>query len=202
MKKNVNSILICTLILSLMSLITKYESTTGTDLTTVQILSANQTPGTGNSFVLHSSEVADGGTLPVEFTGDGSGATLPLEWSGGPAETKSYTLIMHHIDREGKAKWYWTLYNIPANVRNLPKNVKNIGTTGNNSINSLTEYAPPHSRGPGQRAYTYTVYALSEKLELKIPPAQVSRDVLLAAMENHILATAELQVLYTSKEEK
>lgn len=33
------------------------------------------TPG----FILSSPEVADGGALPKDFTGDGSGATLPLD---------------------------------------------------------------------------------------------------------------------------
>lgn len=148
-------------------------------------------------FILRSSEVADGGTLPVEFTGDGGGATLPLAWSSAPTETRSFVLIMHHIDPQGKIKWYWTLYNIPANIQSLPKNVQSVGTSGNNSINNRTEYAPPHSRGPGPKTYIYTVYALSSTLQLSEPPGQVSRDVLLYAMKGRILASAELRVVYS-----
>ena len=152
------------------------------------------------SFVLRSSAVADGGTLPAEFTGDGESATLPLEWNGTPAGTKSYALIMHHIDPQGIAKWYWTLYNIPAEVHRLPKNVKGVGTLGNNSINDRTGYAPPHSKGPGAKTYICTVYALSAKLQLDVPPAQVSREVLLTAMKDRILATAALRVVYSRPE--
>ena len=148
-------------------------------------------------FMLRSSEAADGGTLPAEFTGDGGGATLPLAWSSAPAETQSYVLIMHHIDPQGKTKWYWTLYNIPANVQNLPRNVQGVGTSGNNSINKRTEYAPPHSKGPGPKTYIYTVYALSSMLQLSEPPEQVNRDVLLSAMKGRILASAELRVVYS-----
>ncbi len=148
-------------------------------------------------FMLRSSEVTDGGTLPVEFTGDGGGATLPLAWSRAPAETESYVLIMHHIDPQGKNKWYWTLYNIPANVQSLPRDVQGVGTSGNNSINKRTEYAPPHSKGPGPKMYIYTVYALSSTLQLVEPPEQVSRDVLLSAMKGRILASAELRVVYS-----
>lgn len=148
-------------------------------------------------FMLRSSEVTDGGTLPVEFTGDGSGATLPLDWSSTPAETQSFVLIMHHIDPQGKTKWYWTLYNIPANIQSLPKNVQGVGTSGNNSINKRTEYAPPHSKGPGPKTYIYTVYALASTLQLREPPGQVSRDVLLSAMKGRILASAELRVVYS-----
>jgi Raf kinase inhibitor-like YbhB/YbcL family protein len=149
------------------------------------------------SFILRSPDVADGGTLPKEFTGDGASATLPLEWSGAPTGTKSYAVIMHHIDPEGKIKWYWILYNIPANVQSLPKNVKGVGTLGNNSVNGRTEYAPPHSKGPGPKSYIYTVYALSAPLQIKVLPDEVNRDVLLSAMKNHILCSAELKVIYT-----
>lgn len=150
------------------------------------------------AFSLSSPDVKDGGTLPKEFTGDGASATLPLNWSGVPAGTESFALIMHHIDPEGKVKWYWILYNIPANARNLPKNVKGIGTLGNNSVNGKMEYAPPHSKGPGPKTYIYTVYALSESPKISVPPpAQVNRETLLTAMKGQILASAELKVVYT-----
>ena len=149
------------------------------------------------SFVLRSPDVADGGQLPKDYTGDGTSFTLPLEWSGAPAGTNSYALIMHHIDPEGIVKWYWILYNIPPTAQSLPRNVKGIGTLGNNSINDRTEYAPPHSKGPGPKTYIYTVYALSAPLQLTVTPDKVSRDVLLAAMKNHILGSAELKVVYT-----
>jgi len=150
--------------------------------------------------VLRSPAVADGGQLPVEFTGDGASATLPLEWSGAPGDTKSFAVVMHHIDPEGKAKWYWVLYDLPASARSLPKNVTGVGTLGNNSVNGRTAYAPPHSKGPGAKTYVYTLYALSAPVKLDVPPAQVSREVLLTAMKAIILATAELKVVYTRSE--
>lgn len=151
-------------------------------------------------FMIRSPAVADGGQLPVEFTGDGTGATLPLEWSGTPEDTKNLAVVMHHLDPEGRAKWYWILYNLPASIRSLPKNVSGVGTLGNNSINGRTEYAPPHSKGPGAKTYTYTLYALSAPVKLDVPPPQVSREALLAAMRGNILATAELRVVYTRSE--
>ena len=156
-------------------------------------VAASTTPG----FLLKSPAVADGGTLPKEFTGDGASATLPLEWGGAPAGTKSFAVSMHHIDPEGKAKWYWTLYNIPADTKSLPKNVKDVGTLGNNSVNGRTEYAPPHSKGPSTKTYIYTVYALSAPVAMDVPPAEVSRAALLAAMKDKILASTEMKVVYT-----
>lgn len=147
-------------------------------------------------FMLRSPEVVEGGTLPKDYTGDGSSSTLPLEWSRAPSGTRSFALIMHHIAPDG-IKWYWVLYNIPPDVSRLPKNVQGVGTLGNNSINRVVGYAPPHSKGPGPKTYTLTLYALSGPPRINVPAAEVSRDVLLAAMKGLVLASAELNVVYT-----
>ena len=152
-----------------------------------------------SSFVLKSPAVTNGGALPVEFTGDGASATLPLEWTGAPAGTQSYALIMHH-EAPDQTKWYWILYDLPAETHSLPKNVKGIGMLGNNSVNRRTEYAPPHSKGPGAKTYVLTVYALSAPLQIRVPPAEVNREVLLTAMKDKVLATAELSVSYSRPE--
>ena len=148
-------------------------------------------------FVLKSPAVPDGGQLPKEYTGDGESATLPLEWTGAPAGTKAFAVVMHHLDPEGKTKWYWILYNIPAGTTALARNVKDAGTLGNNSVNGRAEYAPPHSKGPGPKTYIYTVYALSAPVTVNVPPSEVSRDVLLAAMEGLMLSSAEMKVVAT-----
>ena len=82
-------------------------------------------------------------------------------------------------------------------ISNLPKNVRGVGTLGNNSVNGHVGYAPPHSKGPGPKTYVYTLYALSSPVKLDVEPAQVNRDVLLAAMKDKILASAELRVTYS-----
>lgn len=153
---------------------------------------------TGNmvSFVLSSPEIKADGILPAEFTADGTSATLPLAWTGAPAGTKSYALIMHH-EAPDQTKWYWILYNIPADVQSLPKNVQGLGTLGNNSVNERPEYTPPRSKGPGAKTYIYTVYALSAPPQLSLSPAQVNREVLLAAIKDRTLASAELSVSYS-----
>jgi len=149
------------------------------------------------NFTLSSTEVTDGGNLPKEFTGFGESATLPLEWKGAPAGTRSYALVMHHIDPEGMTKWYWVIYNIPLNTTNLPKNVKGVGILGNNSVNGRAEFAPPHSKGGTPKRYIVTVYALSSPAAFNIAPEKVSRQVLLDAIKGSILDSAELSVIYT-----
>ncbi len=167
----------------------------GESTTPSSTISHQPSPRSG-SFVLRSSAIKDDGVLPKEFTGDGDSLSPPLEWTGAPAGTKSYALIMHH-NAPDMVKWYWVLYNIPADVKSLPKNAKGIGTEGGNSVNKCGGYAPPHSKGPGAKTYILTVYALSAPPQINGPTSEVSREVLLAAMKDKILASAELSVTYT-----
>jgi phosphatidylethanolamine-binding protein (PEBP) family uncharacterized protein len=151
------------------------------------------------SFTLSSPEVVEGGALPAEYTCDGASATLPLAWSGAPAGTRSYAVIMHHVAGPGDTHWYWVLYDIPADVTGLSKNSTGIGVLGTNSVNDKTAYSPPCSKGPGPKTYTYTVYALSAQPQFTVPASQVNREVLLAALQSITLASAELHVTYARK---
>ncbi len=148
-------------------------------------------------FVLGSPEVEEGGQLPKDYTCDGSSATLPLKWGGEPANTMSFALVMYTIPNPGESHWYWVLYNISSSVHELVKNVSGAGTLGNNSVNHETKYAPPCSKGPGPKLYTYTIYALSSPPRFTIPTAGVSRDVLLAAIQDRTLGRADLNVFYS-----
>jgi formylglycine-generating enzyme required for sulfatase activity/phosphatidylethanolamine-binding protein (PEBP) family uncharacterized protein/Spy/CpxP family protein refolding chaperone len=148
------------------------------------------------SFVLSSPAVTDG-VLPKEFTGDGEGVTPPLGWSGAPEGTSSYALIVHHVDGRGEIITYWVLYNIPAGVHSLPRDVRGVGIAGINSRLRRGGYAPPHSQGPGQKTYVYTVYALSAPVDPGVPAGEVTADALLAAMKHSILGAADLNTFYT-----
>ncbi len=150
---------------------------------------------TASGFVLTSPEVVDGGNLPKDYTGDGSGATLPLEWKGAPAGTKSYALIMDHLAPGNEMKSYWVMWDIPAKVTSLPKNVKGVGRLGV-GFRGEPGYEPPHSQGPGAKTYVLHVYALSAEPKIT-GSSSVRREALLAAMEGKILAKADLSVVYT-----
>ena len=151
---------------------------------------------TNSGFVLTSPEVEDGGMLPADFTGDGSGATLPLTWKGAPAGTKSYALIMDHLAPGDEMKSYWTMWDIPANVTSLPKNVKGVGKLGV-GFKGEEGYEPPHSQGPGEKTYVLHVYALSAEPKPKATGrGGVTREDLLAAIDGKILAKADLSVVY------
>ena len=151
----------------------------------------------GAGFALSSPVLAEGGALPAEYTCDGAASTLPLAWSGAPAGTRSFVVIMHHVASPTDVHWYWVLYDIPPDVTSLPKNVAGVGTLGVNSVNGRNAYTPPCSKGPGAKTYTYTVYALSAWPQPAVPAAQVTRAALLDAIQGITLASAELHVTYT-----
>ena len=148
------------------------------------------------NFVLHSSVVADGGALPVEFTGDGAGVAPPIDWTGAPAGTKSLAVVMDHLAPGNEMKCYWTMWDIPANLTSLPKDARNIGRLGPGFKGALG-YEPPHSQGPGLKTYTIHVYALSAAPQFSQPQREVTREVLLAAIKDSVLDSAELKVTYT-----
>jgi phosphatidylethanolamine-binding protein (PEBP) family uncharacterized protein len=148
-----------------------------------------------SGFVLTSPEVEDGGNLPADYTGDGSGATLPLEWRGAPAGTKSYALIMDHLAPGNEMKSYWVMWDIPAGTTSLPKNAKGVGKLGV-GFKGQPGYEPPHSQGPGAKTYVLHVYALSAEPKVAASSG-VTREALLAAMDGKILAQADLSVVYS-----
>lgn len=156
--------------------------------------SPSPVPVSTAEFAVSSPDFTDGGKLPAEYTGDGGGASPPLEWTGAPAGTKSFALIMDH-QAPDKVKSYWNIWNIPPDVTGLAKNGKAPGMVGV-GFRGRQGYEPPHSRGTGPKNYVITVYALSSMLSLDKPAQEVTREVLLDAMKGKISGTATLRVTY------
>jgi len=156
------------------------------------------TTGTASAtagFTVSSPAMVDGGELPVDFTCDGSSTSPPLDWSGAPAGTVGYAVVMHHVPGPGDTHWYWVLYDMPAESTHIVAGIPPQAKVGTNSVNGRSEYAPPCSKGPGVKLYTITVYALSALPDLP-DPTGVTRDVLLAAIDGDVLASAQLDVTY------
>ena len=155
------------------------------------------TLNSSNDFELTSPAISSDNLLPTEYTCDGKSATLPLEWSGAPENTACFALIMHHEVAADDIHWYWVAYNISSELSSITKNATDFGTLGNNSVNGLTAYAPPCSQGPGEKEYIYTLYALSDYVEVDVGPKDVSREVLLNNMAGLVIDTCELHVFYS-----
>jgi len=148
-------------------------------------------------FKLSSPDIGADSLLSAVYTCDGTMSTLPLNWENPPTGTKSFTLVMDHIAAPDDIHCYWILYNIPAQVSGLVKNATDIGNLGTNTFNDLNEYSGRCSQGPGIKAYTLTIYAVSEELEITVQPSQINREFILNEIADKTIAKASLTVYYS-----
>lgn len=154
---------------------------------------------TNQSFEISSDAGTDSGQLPAEYTCDGIGVSPQLSWGHAPSGTKEFAVLMSTTPVDGKMKWNWVLHGIPNAVTGLMKNSSGVGVLGAGSETSVPalEYQPPCSKGPGEKVYTFTVYALSAAPVLPSTPDQVTGDVFLKSISSVTLSSASLNLKYT-----
>lgn len=163
----------------------------------LELTRADTTACTSSSFALTSAVAAEGGALPTEYTCDGPGSSPPLAWSGAPAGTRQFALLMTTLPGDGSTKWNWVLWNIPAAATSLARDAFGAGTAGVGSDGPLAGYQAPCSQGPGAKRYTWTLVALSGAPVLSGPAERVTGADLEAAIAPLTLARASLNLTYT-----
>lgn len=126
-----------------------------------------------------------------EHTCDGANTPPPLEWSHAPEETRSFAMIMDDQDAPGGTFTHWTSWDIPGMTDTVdPTDVSQIGVSGRNDFQGVGYGGPcPPPHHPPHR-YRFMLHALDvDTLDLE-PGA--TREQLEQAMQDHVLATAEL----------
>ena len=154
-------------------------------------------PTGASGFTLTSGAGTDGSTMSALYTCDGANATPALSWSGPPAGTKEYALMMTTLPGDGTTRWNWVLYGIPGTTTGLAQDSTGIGTVGTGSHGTVMQYDAPCSQGPGPKTYTFTLFALSGSPSLPSDPAQVTGPVLKSAIQPLTLGTATLNLSYS-----
>ncbi len=104
---------------------------------------------------------------------------------------------MTTLPGDGTTKWNWILYNIPATATQLTLNSTGVGTLGSADDGAGNAYAPPCSQGPGAKAYTFTLYALSSAPALNANASLNTGLVVTSALSGITLASASITVSYT-----
>lgn len=154
---------------------------------------ASQLRAQSGSLKLTSTAFQPQATIPKKYSCDGQDISPPLAWSGAPAGTKSFALIMDDPDPSGT--WvHWVIYDLPASARDLAENVpkeKELASGARNGVNGEPKIGyegPCPPPGPVHN-YHFKLYALDAKLGLA---AGATKAAVEKAMKGHVLGEAQL----------
>lgn len=140
---------------------------------------------------------ADGGDIPIRYSCDGADLLPPLAFSNIPPEAMTLAVVINDPDAPGGTWIHWVQFNIEvvdevAEGASSMAEVGDVGTAGVNSFGILGYGGPcPPS---GTHRYFFKLFALDVELGLA---EGATKGALTAAMEGHVLASAELLGRYT-----
>jgi hypothetical protein len=143
----------------------------------------------------------DGETIPVKYTADGENMSPPLQFADVPGEAEALALVMHDPDAPMEGGFtHWVVYDMPPMLAELPEDIPGEPqveepelTQGLNSAEQTGYTGPAPPEGDDAHRYEFTLFALSEELDLD-PGA--TKDDLAAAMAGNILEEATLTGMY------
>jgi Raf kinase inhibitor-like YbhB/YbcL family protein len=150
---------------------------------------------------LTSSAFAGNGPIPKRYTCEGEDISPPLSWSQGPPGARSFALIVDDPDapdpRAPKMTWvHWVIHNIPADTQALAEGASR-GGLPRGALQGFNDWKRAEYGGPcppiGRHRYFHKLYALDTTLSGLVRPTKAE---LLAAMQGHVLAQAELVGTY------
>ena len=137
-----------------------------------------------------------GAFLPERFTLDGANVPPPLAWSGAPAQTRSFALVVEDLDTPQRPFVHWLAWNIDGEARALAEGVASGApglVQGTNDYGRLGWGGPCPPRGKGAHRYRFRILALDILLDL---PAGAGREKLEGHIHGHALAVGELSAKY------
>src|SRR5947209_464499 len=96
------------------------------------------------AFQLFSNAFSEGGWIPELHSCHGADLSPSLEWSGAPAETLSFALILEDPDAPGGMWCHWLLYDLGAKLKGLAQGYK----PGSLGIGGSNDFGKPGYGGP------------------------------------------------------
>lgn len=131
--------------------------------------------------------------IPPKYTCDGENINPPLQFSDIPVDAKSLVLISDDPDAPIGTWVHWTIWNIDPETTEIAENNVPAG-----AIEGTTSFGETGYGGPcppsGVHRYFFKLYALDTELDL---PTSAKKEDLEKAIQQHILASAEVIGLYT-----
>jgi Raf kinase inhibitor-like YbhB/YbcL family protein len=169
-------------------------------ISTVMLLVAAQVLLTGvlaradSNFRLTSPAFNPGEPIPTDFSCAAGDHSPALAWTGAPAGTKSFALIVEDPDAPMGTFIHWVVFNLPAGATGMaadaPKtpHLADGATQGSNGMGAIGYKGPCPPPGKTHH-YHFELFALDNTLQL---PSDADAASLRAAMQNHVKASAEL----------
>lgn len=155
-------------------------------------------------FQLSSPSFDNESEIPVRHTCEGDDLSPALEWSGAPADTVTFALIIEDPDAPDpdapkRTFTHWVLYDIPGSTGGLPENVSP-GDLPDGTREGLNDWNRTGYGGPcppiGRHRYFHKLYALDAGLGDLGRPRNAD---LTRAMEGHVLAETHLMGTYRKR---
>jgi Raf kinase inhibitor-like YbhB/YbcL family protein len=149
------------------------------------------------ALTLKSSAFSHNGAIPRRYTCQGEDISVPLAWSGAPASTKSFVLIVDDPDapdpKAPRMTWvHWVLYDLPASATALKEGIRP-GELPKGTLEGLNDWKRTGYGGPcppiGRHRYFHKLYALDTVLPSMEGPTKADLE---QAMKGHVLEKAEL----------
>lgn len=157
----------------------------------------NTAGGNTMEIKMKSTAFEEGGMIPKKYTCDGLDISPPLSWTSVPEGTKSLALICDDPDAPMGTWVHWVLFNLSADIQELPENIPPQKILANGARQGITDFRKIGYGGPcppgGTHRYYFKLYALDTEINLE---AGVTKKQLLKAMEGHILAEGQLMGKY------
>ena len=142
------------------------------------------------------SAFADGAPIPKLHSCEGADLSPSVEWTGEPAKTRSFVLIVDDPDAPAGTWNHWLLYDVPSTVHSLPQGYKpgKLGLSGTNDFNRSGYGGPCPPKGHGPHRYFFRLYALDVS-SLGLSSGARRRDID-RALRGHILEEAQYMGRY------
>lgn len=150
------------------------------------------------SLAIKSTAFSAGNPIPKNHTCDGADVSPALMWTGAPAGTQSFALIVDDPDAPVGTWTHWIIWNIRPEASELPEGMpQNESLTdgtrqGKNDFKRIGYGGPCPPSGKTHR-YFFKLYALRTKLDVQ---AGATRKELERAMQGQVLAQAEVMGKY------
>jgi len=164
-------------------------STTPTAATT-----PSATTNAATTMTLTSTAFTDGGSIPTGYSCDGANTSPPLAWTGAPAATRAYAILMEDPDAPSGTFVHWVLYDLTSGS-SLPPAVPATSTIATQGVNSAGKpgYTGPCPPLGSTHHYRFSIFALDAPTGL---PAGAKASDVRSAIESHTLATATLTATF------